>query len=257
VGQKIAIVLVWLALPLAALLLLSLDYQRYQSELDSQLKYAQARGDLLLHYSADYANSARAVETITDPQARIMWDELFNQIQDQQKQDEQLLGDPGLSHYPMARDVLQDATRLLGQQHDYIRDAARLQDAYAKTDNGLDDLSDEAWQLQGLADRARMFGMLEIYLQYQDALARVEDQLQNRTRRRYELSNELNVTLYQADSYRQELRRLVATLPDKIKVDQGRTYREDLAQRFSNFNLRDQLRQILVGADAAQAAQKP
>ena len=253
-GQKVTIVLIWLALPLAALLLLRADYERYERELDSQLKYAEARKDMLVRYSSLYETRGREVLAISDPQSRILWEQRFREIGQQMEAEEKNLGSPGLSHYPQTADLFEKAVEELVQQRDNLRDAGRLQDAFAKSQGNLDELRMEAMDLYWQAEQYRQLGAIDIFIQIQDMLAQVESQINRRDRRRYELTNELTLAMSEANSHRSELRRLLAAMPEQIAKDQGRTYREDLTQRFRNFDLLGTLKQLATGAAGANAA---
>jgi hypothetical protein len=249
-------VLIWLALPLAVLLLLSADYERYERELDSQLKYAEARKDLLMRYSTLYETRGREVLAISDPQSRILWEQHFREIGQQMEAEENNLGSPALSHYPQTADLFQKAGEQLAQQRDNLRDAGRLQDAFAKSQGNLADLKMEAFDLYWQAEQYRRIGATDIFFQIQDMLAQIESQINRRDRRRYELTNELTLAMSEANSHRSELRRLLASVPDQLAKDQGRTYREDLSQRFRNFDLVRSLKQMATGANTAEAASR-
>jgi hypothetical protein len=254
VGYKLAIVLVWLALPLAGLVLLRADYERYQTELDSQLHFATSYREHLLRYANLYDNRRRELSSIIDPRSRINWETRYSELKQQQQAELDALGNPSLSHYPLTADVLSDAAEMLAQQRRHIQDAARLQDRYVKADVGFDDLDDEIFFLKGWARQAQLFGAWDIYMMYQDRIARLEDTYNRRRSQRSSLSNEINITVGQANSYRAELHRLLGTVPDRLALDQGRTYREDLQQRFTSFDLRAQFRQLIGGVQTAQAA---
>ncbi|MDQ3024358.1 MAG: hypothetical protein M3R04_08265 [bacterium] len=253
-GYKLTIALIWLALPLAALLLLRADYERYQSELSSQLEYAILRRDHLLRYSNLYDNRRREIGGIYDPRTRSMWEKRFTELKQQQEGEEAALGNASLSHYPMVRDIMDDASELLAQQRDNIRDSARLQDRYIKASVGFEDMDDEIFFWQGYARQARMFGAWEAYMIYQNRIAVLEDQRNRRQHQRLSLSNEINISSGQANTFKTELHRMLATLPDRIALDQGRTYREDLQQRFGNFDLRSTVKQLVSGTKPARAA---
>jgi hypothetical protein len=256
VGQRVTIVLIWLALPLAALLLLRADYERYERERDDQLRYAQAEKDILHRYSELYDNRGREVLAITDPQSRINWEERFREIGLNMEAEEKNLGSPGLSHYPRTADLFQKASAELEQQRDNLRDAGRLQDAFSKSQGNLDDLRQEAMDLYYQGEQYRTIGAFDIFVQIQDMLAQIESQINRRDQRRFELTNQLTVAMSEANSHRSELTRLLASLPDELAKDQGRTYREDLAQRFQNFDLLGTMKHLVSGPESAQAAQR-
>jgi len=256
VGQKVTIVLIWLALPLVALLLLSADYARYERERAAQLKYAEAQKDLLLRYSMLYDNRGREVLAITDPQSRINWEERFREIGQQFEAEQHNLGSPGLSHYPQTAALFTKANDELAQQRDNLRDAGRLQDAFSKSQGNLDDLRQEAMDLYWQAEQYRQIGAIDIFIQIQDMLAQVEGQINRRDRRRFELTNDLTVAMSNANAHRSELHRLLASLPDELAKDKGRTYREDLSQRFHNFDLVGTVKRLVMGPNTAQAAPK-
>jgi hypothetical protein len=257
VGHKVTIVLIWLALPLAALLLLRADYERYERELDSQLRYATAYKDVLVRYSTLYDNRGREVLAITDPQSRINWEQRFREIGQQLDAERKTLGSSGLSHYPQTAALFARANEELAKQRDNLQDASRLQDAFSKSQGNVDELRAEAWDLYWQAEQYRQIGAAEIFYQIQDMLAQLESQISRRDRRRFELTNELTLAMNQANTHRAELRDLLATLPQELAKDQGRTYREDLAQRFRNFNLVQSVKQLITGQSLAQGRPLP
>lgn len=246
--------LIWLALPLTALLLLRADYERYEHELASQLKYAQSRKELLLRYSSQYDNRGREVLAISDPQARILWEKRFKEIGQHLASEEAQLGSASLSHYPQLSDLFERATKELEQQRDNLNDAARLQDAFAKSQGSLDDLRMEYEDLYWQAEMYRQIGAIDVFYHIHGLLSQLKQQLNRRDRRRFELTNELTLAMSQANSHRSELRRLLASMPDQLAIDQGRSYREDLAQRFASFDLVGTVKRLVTGPQPARAA---
>jgi hypothetical protein len=250
VSWKIAILLVWAALPLSAWLMLRADYQRYQAEGQLQLERSEAWEAHLWDYVRQAAILGREVDGFDTQYQRNSWEGRWRQLERQRIADEQTLGLLQFDHYPATETVLRESAALCQQQRRGYQDASRAQDSYIAASESLDLILEDIRQLEGVARYWQYQGRFGVYLQLQDELARRESIYHERRSARNNLYAQVRDNLKLALESGKQAELALSGIDDQRQADASRTYKQHLAARYRAFDLRRALRELLTGSTA-------
>jgi hypothetical protein len=143
--------------------------------------------------------------------------------------------------------------KLLADEQSQIEDAARRRDAYLKAGSGLVDLAREIDRARGTAQFYQRIGAQGIYLLLMEDLAQLEDQYDRQLSERNRLAQAGLYGLDQARLDRDEIMTSLDSIQDALAADEQGTYTQALQARWQKFNLREELKHLVL----SQAAPAP
>lgn len=228
--------------------MLRADYDRYQESLVAQRADCLTRANYLRTHTAALARSATRVTYIDDTDSRIEWERTWrDRVRQKDREAQQLrLDEP--THYPKTDLALLALEAQLSEVQAAIEDAARYRDMHNKAGSGLLELAQDIAHAEGVARYYKRIGAEGIYLLIMEDLAMLESRYKDRLRERKRLSDDMNYSLARADRLDRDIRRELDHLDDHLQADEQRTYRQELKDRFGQFNLREELKGLLRGA---------
>jgi hypothetical protein len=246
-GARFLLVVIWLSVPLAALLMLRQDRQRYYTQSQLQRTDCLARTDLLRRYTFAMNDHAGTVESIVDPHTRTLWQRQWQDVLDAMQREQQKLRLAAPTHYPKTDAKLLELEHQLTQQQAAIEDAALKRDMYVKSGAGMLDLAQAIANARGIAEYYRRIGAQSIYLVIMDDLAVLEEEYQKREDEMNQRSADVHDAQIQAQLDHVQLVSQLDSLAKLMAEDESLTYEQQLARRLRNFNLREELRKLLTG----------
>ncbi len=244
-SYKVFIVLVWLALPISAGLMLHEDHQRYELEGELQRAQSEAWEAHIGDYLRQASLQARDIEAFDDPYDRVRWEQSWRRVEDLRRGEESRLGKLTLSHYPQTQEALERALGMARDQRSSISEAARLKDSYLSAAQALWQMQRDMDELEDTLRFWRFQQQIGIYLNLQDHLARMESAYRQRRSARNELVRNIQSALKEAEKLERVTLAELQHLDEYRSEDEALTYRAHLALRFRQFNLREEMLSML------------
>lgn len=245
--DKVLIALIWCMVPVCAMLFLAEDYRRFSTETLRQEQYCVDLRHHLDEYATRYGQQLAGIRKIDSPAQRDLWRSSWRRIRSEQQRELNALGAASVSRYPQAGSLLADASLGLSDLEQQIEAALQKRDMFLKSGNGLVDLQQQIFYLDSVSQRYRTVWTYGIYLDLQERLAQLEEEFHLRRNTQAVLEEESVEALEAARLQVQELHASLNALPALMTQDQRVSYRDDLRHRILAFDLRGQLRALVLG----------
>jgi hypothetical protein len=242
---KIAILLLWLCIPLGGYMLYRADYARYQHDCATQRRECAMRADMIQRYAVYFERQARQVPALEDKYSMQHWTWEWDTLQTALEMERKALRSTPLSYFPRAGAALESAEQALSEQQKATEQAAKQRGYAIDIKRSLADLEQSIYEVRATADYYRRAGSDTIYMYLQEQLAQYEDAYYSRVREHDMFLDNSATRLTDASRASREAQRSSAELPEQLKLDETRTYQQELRQRFANFNLGQQLGLLL------------
>ena len=239
--------LIWLTVPLGAWMMVRADYRRYNAECQEQRGECKTRAGIISRYSRDMRRLADEIVAWDNTEEFNDWRERWYDLKRELETEKKSVPDGIPSHFPNAGQTLLASMDLLSKQIAAVEDAMRSRDDYIRLGNSILQLLDDREQLRNAASYFRYVNEEQIYMQLLDKLASCEAAIDERRRQHEMLGQELSRSLLDADSYSNEIQTALQALSGKLTTDEKLTYKAYLAERFSRFNLVDELVRAISG----------
>jgi len=238
---KAIIILAWLAVPVAGSLFMRASYANYIESCDDQRQNCELRAWHVDQYSRELNQMAAPVLEITSREEHARWLDRFKEVSDRQAAAEAKL-DAGPPAYYQATDrlLLSQEVRLQ-DQFDALQDAALARLDYLRSMDRLGRLYEIESDLKANAYYYKRVGMQGIYLQIQENLAVVEDEIRARRDQRANLQREYGELLDEAADHYRNIQRGLDQVGDKISEDESQTFRGRLVNHVLEFSLRKEI----------------
>jgi YesN/AraC family two-component response regulator len=247
--QKAIVILAWLSVPVGGSIMLRSSYHEYITESKAQREDCLARAAVLSNYVSQSGHLANQVPLIESVDERHEWERSWSAMLRQRSIESQGLRAAEPMHYPSTDDELLEAERLFKDQMDEVKDAVWKRDAYIKSASGMFELGQQIANTKLTANYYKRIGAEGIYLRIQEDLARLEDTYSKRHRERYRLDREMSDLLTAADRKRRDVLRILRHLETQIAADERMTYKNRLRKHAGDFQLRQELEQLVTGED--------
>jgi hypothetical protein len=254
---KLCIVLIWLALPISAGLMLREDRARYEAEGQRQLEASKAWEVHLRDFERQSLRLGKQIERFSSRSDRDAWERQWQDIERQRVADEQSLGVLKYSHYPATEASLNRAVDLYTSQRRAYQNAARAQDNYIAATESLDLILEDIRDLEAVARYWQFQGRFGVYLNLQDELARRESIYHERRGARTSLAAKVRDLLKVADEAHRLAEEELLSLDDKRQADSTQTYQQHLLARYRGFNLKREFQELIMGPAANAGNSNP
>jgi hypothetical protein len=242
---KSFILLLWLAVPLCGYQFYRADYMYYQHACREQRRECNQRAEIIKRYSGYFTDRAGVISIWDDRYGARTWLREWRLLLDTMEQERQALPNTGLTYYPQAAAALAQAETALDEQRKAIEQAQRQQGFAQDLVDSMAELEQLIADTRAASEYYRHSNSDSVYMFLQEILAQREAAYYSR-RREYDGFMD-NVAKELANSRRcaGDVRRATAQLNSKFKLDEQRTYRQELRQRFAKFNLGEQLGSLI------------
>jgi hypothetical protein len=251
--DKVLIVLIWCMVPVCAMLFLAEDYRRFSTETLRQEQYCVKFRRHLDEYATRYGQELGGIRKIDSPAQRDLWRSSWRRIKSEQQRELNALGASPVSRYPQAGSLLAEGSLALSALEQQVEAALQKREMFLKSGNGLVDLQQQIYYLDDVSQHYRTIWTYGIYLDLQERLAQLEDEFHQRRNTQTILEEESVAALEDARRQVQELHASLNALPALMTQDQRVSYRDDLRNRILAFDLRGQLRKLVLGEAQASA----
>jgi len=245
---KAFIAVIWLSVPLSGIYLLHADRDRFRNELSAQRAACMTRADILKRYTVYIQRQAGKVSQVDDDETHYAWRREWQDLQDKLEQERGVFSGATYAYYPASDKLLSGLEASLASQRQAVEEAEMVRNEGNRMSEGFADLVQYLENERMAAEYWRQQGAEDIYLYYQEELAKSEAIYNSRHRDYDDLSSQVRTQLAIAIRLNRDIERDVYELPDTIAADEMYTYREDLSARLARFNLSGALKRLLGAA---------
>jgi hypothetical protein len=244
-------VLVWLTLPLVGGLMLRADYRHYMSDAATQ---KQAVGDWQSYYRIVSKDALHLSKDVTSPYTFMSlpsWRRRLKSYENDNSVRRDLLYQGTLSHYPATAEQFEQIEELSDQQYQALVDAAAARENYERLGDSVRELEQQLVILEQYSRYYEVFGEWEMYQLVQSELAKAEAASRQRRQKRNDTVNELQALAHKVETTAGEIAQRLDRLDVKIDEDESLTYAQNLKTRLLAFDLKGELRTLIVGESRA------
>lgn len=242
---KSFILLLWLVIPLCGYYFLREDYFMYKHDCRAQRQVCMMRADVQERYSGYFESQAEGISKVRNRYSMRAWQRQWQLLQDAMEMEEKSINTNTPVYYPQTAALLAQSEKLLAQQCQAIEQAQRQQGFAVDLESGLAELEQLIYEAQEASAYYRENGSDSIYMFIQEILAQREAAYYSRQREYDNFIDNAGKELAKGKRLSGELQRVVAQIEAQMKIDEQRTYRQELRQRFAKFNLGEQLGALL------------
>ncbi len=247
IWYKALIVLIWLAVPVAGSLLVQNSYQQYLIACSIQRQDCRDRGDFLSSYADTYSKLASQADRIADQAGHRSWIQDFQAVEQRELSAAGVLRQQEPIHFPTADVELGGLETQLREMKSSAKEAGYYRLDYINAGKRQENLLAAKLDLEKTSYYYKQIGMEGIYLQLQEDLARVEDDVRAIRKQRRRYYDMVGDSLSDAKSSHKLIQQGLGNLQDKIDSDEDQTYRQELHLRLMEFNLLKELKTIVFG----------
>lgn len=245
---KALIVTIWLGVPLAASVLVRSSYQVYQGQCTIQRQDCLDRSAFLNTYSSAYDRLAGQVGRITNQESHRTWVRDYRELEQMETNSALSLRPQEPVHYPQTDLELGVLEGNLRDLRTNVKQAAYYRLDYYNAGERLNSLLAMEFDLERTIFYYKQIGMEGIYLQLQEELAKVEDELQSIRRQRRRYLEWVEQALTDSKEAHRAIQRSLNHLQSKLDEDEQQTFRQELHQRFAEFSLIQEIKALWVKA---------
>lgn len=239
------ILLLWLAVPICGYAFYRADYARYQQDCQAQRKDCQLRADIIQRYAVYFERQARQIADVSDKYARRDWERAWSRLQDALATERQGLRNSPPAYFPQADALLKTAEQSLSEQQQAAEQALKQRGFALELEQGLLKLEDDIYSLRLAAEYYRREGSASVYYWFQEQLAQLESAYLSRMQEHNMFLDNSANELAKARRLSSDTQRATAQVSEKLKLDERRTYQDQLRERFGSFNLGEQLTTLI------------
>ena len=242
---KLTILLLWLAVPICGYYFYRADYARYEQDCQAQRQDCHLRADIVQRYAVYYDRQAQQIADVTDRYTQRDWNRAWSRLQDAMELERKAIRSSPPLYFPQADETLNASEQALADQQQAGEQAMKQRGFALELEKGLADLEDSIYQMRMASEYYRREGSASVYYLFQEQLAQFEAAYYTRMQEHNMFLDNSRSDLAKERRLSRDAQQATALLDEKLKLDEKRTYQDQLRQRFAKFNLGEQLSRLL------------